>query len=364
MSESLATLYVQGVVVDWAGFDRDYPRRRVVLPTYPFQRKRYWVDAPEQRSHTTRHRGALDEAGHPLLGHNSRSPLVKQILWESRWSAAALPFVRDYQVHGMVAVPPLAYLEMALAAAAEAFGPGRHAIQADIAEALILPNDAARTVQLVLAPEDNDHATFQVISFSSDAAHDAAAWIAHASGKVSITRAAAPLAETEPVALAELQPRCPDEHAVAAHYQHLRELGLQLGSSFNGITKLWRGKGEALGYIELAPELQSEAAMYQLHPTLLDTALQLMAAVGLDEAARNPGENLYMPTRVERFQLHGQAAAQLWGHVVVRRGAEREALGDVRFYDVTGNIVADVQGLRLKRMDREELLRAGGTRYR
>jgi malonyl CoA-acyl carrier protein transacylase len=44
ISESVAHLYVRGVPVDWAGFDRDYPRRRVALPTYPFERQRYWAE--------------------------------------------------------------------------------------------------------------------------------------------------------------------------------------------------------------------------------------------------------------------------------------------------------------------------------
>ena len=43
--ESLQRLYVGGADVDWIGFDRDYPRRRVALPTYPFRRRRHWVDA-------------------------------------------------------------------------------------------------------------------------------------------------------------------------------------------------------------------------------------------------------------------------------------------------------------------------------
>jgi acyl transferase domain-containing protein len=47
--ESLGGLYVGGVPIDWAGFDRDYDRRRVVLPTYPFQRRRYWVDGHTER---------------------------------------------------------------------------------------------------------------------------------------------------------------------------------------------------------------------------------------------------------------------------------------------------------------------------
>ena len=41
--QSLGELYLRGVPVDWSGFDKDYPRSRVVLPTYPFQRQRYWI---------------------------------------------------------------------------------------------------------------------------------------------------------------------------------------------------------------------------------------------------------------------------------------------------------------------------------
>ncbi len=47
MLHSLAMLYVRGVPVDWSGFDQDYPRRRVQLPTYAFQRQRYWAKLPE-----------------------------------------------------------------------------------------------------------------------------------------------------------------------------------------------------------------------------------------------------------------------------------------------------------------------------
>jgi malonyl CoA-acyl carrier protein transacylase len=45
MLYSLAELYVRGVKVDWSEFDRDYSRSKVELPTYPFQRQRYWIDA-------------------------------------------------------------------------------------------------------------------------------------------------------------------------------------------------------------------------------------------------------------------------------------------------------------------------------
>ncbi|NET68996.1 MAG: SDR family NAD(P)-dependent oxidoreductase [Moorea sp. SIO1G6] len=47
MLSSLGQLYVQGVKVDWSGLDRDYSRNKVVLPTYPFQRERYWIETKE-----------------------------------------------------------------------------------------------------------------------------------------------------------------------------------------------------------------------------------------------------------------------------------------------------------------------------
>lgn len=46
--QSLGVLYVHGVPVKWEAFDRDYQRRRVMLPTYPFQRQRYWIEQPDQ----------------------------------------------------------------------------------------------------------------------------------------------------------------------------------------------------------------------------------------------------------------------------------------------------------------------------
>ena len=51
MLNSLAGLYVHGSAVDWRGFDQSYPRRHVTLPTYPFQRQRYWI-TPGRKSHS------------------------------------------------------------------------------------------------------------------------------------------------------------------------------------------------------------------------------------------------------------------------------------------------------------------------
>lgn len=51
--ESLAELYVRGFKVDWNGFDQDYSRQRLRIPTYAFQRERYSQDLPMERKEVT-----------------------------------------------------------------------------------------------------------------------------------------------------------------------------------------------------------------------------------------------------------------------------------------------------------------------
>jgi acyl transferase domain-containing protein/acyl carrier protein len=50
MASAIREMYVAGVEIDWRGFDADYPRRRVVLPSYPFERQRHWIEREPSRS--------------------------------------------------------------------------------------------------------------------------------------------------------------------------------------------------------------------------------------------------------------------------------------------------------------------------
>ncbi len=63
--ESLALLYERGAEIDWEGFDRGYSRRRIPLPTYPFQRQRYWIDTAVRRPRSLDEQAATESKGHP-----------------------------------------------------------------------------------------------------------------------------------------------------------------------------------------------------------------------------------------------------------------------------------------------------------
>ena len=83
MLGSLQTLYVNGAEIDWAGLDRGYPRTRVALPTYPFQRRRYWLDQTGPSPKTVHRdpeyswqaigRSALRQSGQIPIGMNVES---------------------------------------------------------------------------------------------------------------------------------------------------------------------------------------------------------------------------------------------------------------------------------------------------
>ena len=106
MLTSLSELHVNGIAIDWAGFDRDYPRQRVILPNYTFQRRQFKIrnDSPTAKSAM---QTQPTEHLHPLLGYKLRSAL-KQIQFETILSSEWLPYLADHQIYGGVVVPAAA----------------------------------------------------------------------------------------------------------------------------------------------------------------------------------------------------------------------------------------------------------------
>jgi acyl transferase domain-containing protein len=101
----------------WKAFDAGFNRRRVALPTYPFQRQRYWID--ESTS-----------AGHPLLGRRlpdtAHAPDTR--VWETSITTDRLPYLSGHRVSGSAVLPYAVFVEMALAAGAEANGLASHRV--------------------------------------------------------------------------------------------------------------------------------------------------------------------------------------------------------------------------------------------
>nr|CAD19090.1 StiF protein [Stigmatella aurantiaca Sg a15] len=362
---TLGALSVRGVPVNWAGFDSDYPRRRVSLPNYPFQHERFALKQMDGRGVAP----SGQVVGHPLLGSRLRVATVDGTLFESKFRADEPSFFSEHRVYGMSTVPATAYLEGALAAAEEIFGAGEHALESvDIQEALVL-SDAPRTVQyLIGSREEGGTARFQVFSLASSGSGSEGVWTTHSSGQIRIASGAEPLSGTPLTpeqALEAIRTRCPRGLEPRAFYDWLEGQGLEYGPRFRGVQQVWRGDGEALGLVELPESAVDEAKAFKVHPGLMDACVQLFGVIEYREGAQDDTE-VYLPVSIDRYRLKGRLGSKVWSHARIRpsEGTARETLkADIRLYDEAGRIVAEVEGMCIKRAPREMLARFGQAQF-
>lgn len=355
---SLAQLYVRGVSVDWSGFDRDYSRRRIPLPTYPFQRQRYWFKTINNNSYeSTKWRSRshqIAERLHPLLGQRLPSAL-KEIQFESQISQDKPAFLQDHQIYQTAIAPATAYLEMALAAGKTIFKTDNLVLEeVKIQQALALPEAENKTIQLILTPEDSKVYSFEVFSLDTNTQSEPS-WTTHASGKVLVSESQ----DTSSIDLAALQAEYTEPVSIEHHYRQFQSRGMEYGFNFQAITQLWKQPQPdrtALGHIQLPESLESESQQYQLHPVLLDASFQVLGAVFLDEES----SDAYLPMKVKRLRVYRRPSSRLWSKVQIQptKGKNPKSISaEIRLLDATGNLVALVEGLSLRRVSHNALQR-------
>jgi acyl transferase domain-containing protein/NADPH:quinone reductase-like Zn-dependent oxidoreductase/acyl carrier protein len=328
--DSLAALYARGAAIDWGGFDRDYPRRRVPLPTYPFQRKRHWVDAPTRGAdlQTTR------PQCHPLLGerlHVAGGPLI----FETRLSALEPAFLADHRVKGSAVFPLTAYVEMASAAAREAFGNGITATVTDIeVEApLLLTEGSTRRVQVVVTPGGQGVAAFALYRD----ADGSTSWHRHGAATL---RAG----QFEPAAsesLSAARDACRAEGDIDEFYTRLRESGMEYGPQFRGVRRLWTRPDHALARVEGDTGGSASSIFY---PPLADACLQAVGAC----LPRLADGLSWLPVSVNRVWLRPPCCAPLWSHARITSCSADSISAAVEVFDDSGRLVAAFEGIRMR----------------
>ena len=98
--ESLGQWHIHGGEVDWHAFDEGYGRRKVQLPSYPFQRQRYWIDAKNADRRVIR-----DPSAHPLLGEKLQLADTEKIYFESQIDLLSVPWLAEHRFFGTAVFP-------------------------------------------------------------------------------------------------------------------------------------------------------------------------------------------------------------------------------------------------------------------
>ncbi len=375
MLSSLASLYVRGAAVNWKALDEPCRPFKVPLPSYPFERERCWEEPYSEP-------GAKKPAKpvHPLLGErmNSALPMPQ---FQTTIGIDSLPYCNDHKVQGSVVFPAAAYLEAARAASTELYGAGVPVLS-DVAfqEALILHASEIRTLQLIASPASGGRASFQIYSSNADrnGNQESAAWTLHASGEMRVEAAELVRCAEEQYSLDEIRARCPRAITAAELYASLKNAGLEYGPSFQRVRQLWCGEREALGEVRLDPaamlasQSSEGAAATGIHPALLDSCFQVLAAALPDEkhGAGSRRKGTYLPAGVASLRFLSKPGARIFSHCMVRPGdgvATDFFDADIRLLDDDGGVVAEILGFRVKRVgaesDREALENPGDLLY-
>ncbi|MFE2723565.1 SDR family NAD(P)-dependent oxidoreductase [Kitasatospora sp. NPDC059327] len=295
---SVAGLWTAGLPVDWSSaLAGGHP---VDLPTYAFQRRRYWV-RPAVADHGGSAVGlGLADAGHPLLGAVVAPAGGDGLLLTGRLSRRSHPWLADHAVAGTVLLPGTAFVELAVRAGDEV---GCPVVEELVIEApLPLPDGAAIGLQVAVGDrDDTGRRTVTVHACQGEGQP----WTRHAGGLLAPAEPAG--ASDDPTGETDLGV-WPPEGAVAVDttgfYERLDEAGYGYGPAFRGLRALWRRGAEIFAEVGLPESERADAGRYALHPALLDSALHAWAVQGVGRAAR-------LPFSWSRYRPHASGAAVL-----------------------------------------------------
>ena len=333
--DALASLYEAGAKIDWHALRAgERSARRVPLPSYPFQRRRYWTEP--QRS--MRPESAARPHAHPLLGARIPTPL-DLVQFQAELTANVAPFARSHWIHDVRPLVFVGHMEMVRAAGVEALG--GHGVPAVVEQMVVeqplLLDEEVRRVHSVVRPQADGTAEVEI--FSARPGDDR--WDKHTTARVRLMTAPPP----ERIDLDAIRARCPEAFSVDQMYARKRARGAGSAET-EVIRRVWRRDGEVL--VEIRVD-NHESGVYGAHPGVLDGVPQ---SAELTLSSRED-DDLYLPTVAERIQFFGEVPAHAWAHLRRREDSRGEVFGiDCTVADDSGAVLLELTGLYLKRARR------------
>ncbi|WP_461012488.1 SDR family NAD(P)-dependent oxidoreductase, partial [Streptomyces capparidis] len=328
---SVGEAHTHGVTVRWTSLFPG-PRRHLDLPTYPFQRRRYWLTGAAAGG-DARALG-LRESGHPLLG--AAVPLAggEEVVLTGRLSVESHPWLAGHRVLGALPVPGTALVELAVHAGDRA-GCGT-VEELTLAAPLVLPERGGVHVQLTVGAADEHGRRPVTVHSRPDDAPDAP-WTRHATG---VLAAAAGEPGWE---LSAWPPPGAEPVDIAGVYERLAGDGLEYGPGFRGLRAAWRRGDEVFAEVRLPGEPEGGAAEFGLHPALFDAALHA--------AALTERDGVGLPFSFTGVTLHATGATALR----VRLTPAGPGAVAVAAADDTGRPVVSVESLAGRPVTRGQL---------
>ncbi|WP_275571165.1 type I polyketide synthase [Mycolicibacterium vanbaalenii] len=308
------------------------PGRLADIPPTAWQHSPYWM--------VDRSAGQGFSGAHPLLGLHVELPSGTGHVWQSDVGLQAHPWLADHIVHGLPVMPGAGFAEIALAAGREALGLPATGVEVQLEVEQMLPLDEHTKLTTQLTRDDEENLRVEIHSRS-----DAGSWTRHAVGTV---KAAAGPAPAKVVPASDGTPVSPSDF-----YTALRRTGAHHAHAFAALTRIVRAGGRADTEIVLPDEATPHRGI-ALHPVMLDAALQGLAAAMSDETLSDSTDVTYLPVGFGSIRVFGDIGrrAKCRAELVSVVEDSGDAMGRVTLTDDTGTVLAQVDDVHLKRIQR------------
>ncbi len=357
ISEARASAYILGHRPDFAAM---HPGTTLELPTYPFQRRRYW---PKTAGITGRGDG-IRLSG--ILG-SEKDLASGDTVYSNVLSVKTQPWLAHHVIYGTVVVPGATYAAMALAAA----GAPARVKEVFFYEPIILPERASREVQLTMHPLESGW-KFQVHSRPYGVSD--AEWSLNSDGTLlagaddaadpeTTTPESVTAIEAVDEALERLNRTSPQQL-----FETFNDMELAWGPTWStSLKSLWVGSGEeageAIGDVSVGDELAEHLGSEPIHPVLLDlcTGVAFPAFPAL-VAVEHGVADLFLPLRYGQVELRENMPRRFYCRARWHSSSvEGETqVFDIDFIDRDGHRLGGISEFTVKRAPREALLRGLG----
>jgi acyl transferase domain-containing protein/acyl carrier protein len=336
-SLAVGELHCHGHLLDWKALFAPIGAGLVDLPTYPFQRQRYWVDAARLSSDAAEHRAR--EGGHPLTGPRFQMAGSERMsFWEQIISTDRLPWLADHRVEAAVLFPGAGFVELALAATHDVSGVEAIQLENVKFERALSLNDTPALVQV--AASESGSRTWRIVI--AQAVDNGWLELARTESRSYVEQAGAPSS------FAEARARHPRTQSIDSLYSDFAALGLDYGAHFQGIRELRLGApNSALARVELHESLSTTG--YFAHPALLDACLQVAI---IPIRTRNPDLGPFVPVSIRRLFLNRALGnGPVWCEAALDEVSDPALAGLVTtltVWNAEGEVLARIESMKVE----------------
>lgn len=360
---AIALLWQSGIDISWRSFHNNQPRHRLVLPTYPFERKIYRYDEKGTDS-SNREKKRKGDLIQPLLHHWIHSPAIGKSIFECDIDFAHFPYLNDHRLFGQAIVPGSFHISMVLSATHELLGnPPLVIDNLRFGKALFIEDHSSRKLQLTVDLSSNNDCQmdYQLVSCAQAHRSNAEAWTIHSQGRINATPQ---LKKPETELIEHIKQRCRKRVSHGEFYQRGRKQGFEWQGDFRSLTSMWQGHGEALALLEYSAKMEQCINAYTIHPAILDACLQPYLLTLSTDTSHVLVNEPYIPLSIERLVFHQRPTKQLWIHACLRTAAVQNVNNlcvDMVLYNVFGDVVMAIEALRAVRMSKVQLREAANA---